>query len=95
MTSTIEKVMASLTSTAKVADLQGDMQEPRKGQGLTTDFGVKVSDTDNWSALLLVVAPLLLKSLLPSQAESPRWSKDWSFSFGRPYISRENPSIRS
>jgi len=42
-----KKMMTSLTSTAKVVDLQSDVQDPRKCQGLTTDFGVKISDTDN------------------------------------------------
>ncbi|KAH7915119.1 catalase-like domain-containing protein [Hygrophoropsis aurantiaca] len=37
-----------MTSTKKNVDLQHDIQEPTPGQGLTTDFGVKVSDTDNW-----------------------------------------------
>jgi hypothetical protein len=36
------------TSTAKVVDLQSDVQNPRKGQVLITDFDVKISDTDNW-----------------------------------------------
>ncbi|KIK99767.1 hypothetical protein PAXRUDRAFT_30287 [Paxillus rubicundulus Ve08.2h10] len=37
-----------MTSTAKVADLQRDTQEPLPREPLTTDHGVKVSDTDNW-----------------------------------------------
>jgi catalase len=49
MTSTTKRVVASLTSTAKIANLQGDTQQPSGGQGLTTDYGVKISDTDNWS----------------------------------------------
>jgi hypothetical protein len=41
----------SIPLTLKVADLQRDVQEPNKGQGLTTNYGVKISDTDNWWAL--------------------------------------------
>ncbi|KAG8220044.1 catalase-like domain-containing protein [Butyriboletus roseoflavus] len=36
------------TSTDKVVDLQHVIQEPRIGEHLTTDHGVKVADTDNW-----------------------------------------------
>lgn len=37
-----------MTSTRKIGDLQRDIQEPRPNDPLTTDHGVKVSDTDNW-----------------------------------------------
>lgn len=42
------KSLTTVTSTDKVSDLQRDIQEPRPGSHLTTDHGVKVSDTDNW-----------------------------------------------
>ncbi|EGO02731.1 hypothetical protein SERLA73DRAFT_158522 [Serpula lacrymans var. lacrymans S7.3] len=45
---TIQKAVSTVTSSAKIADLQSDIQEPKSGQALTTDHGVKVSDTDNW-----------------------------------------------
>lgn len=51
MSSLIEsakKTITVATSTDKVVDLQRDIQEPRTGEHLTTDHGVKVSDTDNW-----------------------------------------------
>ncbi|KAF8845348.1 catalase-domain-containing protein [Paxillus ammoniavirescens] len=43
-----KKTFTTMTSTAKVADLQRDIQEPLPHEPLTTDHGVKVSDTDNW-----------------------------------------------
>ncbi|KAF9229595.1 catalase-domain-containing protein [Gyrodon lividus] len=44
----MKKAFTAMTSTSKVADLQRDTQEPRAGEHLTTDHGVKISDTDNW-----------------------------------------------
>lgn len=43
-----KKAFTVATSTDKIADLQRDTQETRPGEHLTTDHGVKVSDTDNW-----------------------------------------------
>ncbi|KAH0838534.1 catalase-like domain-containing protein [Lanmaoa asiatica] len=43
-----KKAFTVATPTDKVVDLQRDIQEPRTGEHLTTDHGVKVSDTDNW-----------------------------------------------
>lgn len=38
-----------MTSNAKIADLQRDTVEPKPGKsGLKTDFGLSISDTDNW-----------------------------------------------
>ncbi|KIJ68684.1 hypothetical protein HYDPIDRAFT_147131 [Hydnomerulius pinastri MD-312] len=37
-----------MTATAKIADLQRDIKEPQAGEQLTTDHGLKISDTDNW-----------------------------------------------
>ncbi|KAF9243856.1 catalase-like domain-containing protein [Melanogaster broomeanus] len=48
MSSLVESAFTTMTATAKVADLQRDLQYPRAGEHLTTDHGVKVSDTDNW-----------------------------------------------
>ncbi|KAF8446207.1 catalase-like domain-containing protein [Boletus edulis BED1] len=43
-----KKAFTSATATEKVADLQRDIQTPQARDHLTTDHGVKVSDTDNW-----------------------------------------------
>ncbi|KAH9919532.1 catalase [Fomitopsis serialis] len=45
-----QSVFAAATETAKIADLQKDIQDPSKrpAKSLTTDHGVFVSDTDNW-----------------------------------------------
>lgn len=48
-----QKVTA-VTESAKIADLQKDMQEQAKF--LTTDHGVKVSETDNWSVAFTYAA---------------------------------------
>ncbi|KDR81875.1 hypothetical protein GALMADRAFT_221752 [Galerina marginata CBS 339.88] len=40
--------IADVTETAKVKDLGRDIVEPSHASVLTTDHGVKVSDTDNW-----------------------------------------------
>jgi catalase len=53
--STIERAFTTATSTAKVADLQRDIVDPTSGpvHGLTTDHGVKVSNTDDWCVFML------------------------------------------
>lgn len=69
MTSTIssaaKQMLTSATSTAKVVDLQRDSVDPKDkpNKGLTTDYGIYVSDTDNWSVLFLCpsVTPLWLR----------------------------------
>jgi catalase len=44
-----EKAVSAMTPTRKVVDLQRDtLQGLQDKQPLTTDHGVKVSDTDNW-----------------------------------------------
>lgn len=40
--------MQPARTTDKVADLQREIQETHPDEHLTTDHGVKVSDTDNW-----------------------------------------------
>lgn len=47
VTSAIKQAFTTATSTAKVADLQRDIVDPSV-HGLTTDHGVKVSNTDDW-----------------------------------------------
>ncbi|KAH7927367.1 catalase-domain-containing protein [Leucogyrophana mollusca] len=47
-TQSAKEMFTTTTSSKKVDDLQRDIQEPVAGGGLTTDHGVKVSDTDNW-----------------------------------------------
>ncbi|KAF9533564.1 catalase [Crepidotus variabilis] len=51
MSSLAQTVMHSLDNvvqTAKIRDLSKDFVEATSNDGLTTDHGVKVSDTDNW-----------------------------------------------
>ena len=48
MTSTAQKIMSSLTDTAKVADLRTNTITADRTTFLTTDHGVPVADTDNW-----------------------------------------------
>jgi catalase len=44
-----EKAVTAMAPTQKVVDLQRDtVQGLQAEQPLTTDHGVKVSDTDNW-----------------------------------------------
>ncbi|KAG9314602.1 catalase-like domain-containing protein [Chiua virens] len=43
-----KKAFTAVIPTDKIADLQRDTREPRTGEHLTTDHGVKASDTDNW-----------------------------------------------
>ncbi|KAJ7858839.1 catalase-like domain-containing protein [Mycena olivaceomarginata] len=49
MTSSIKQAFSEMTSSnAKIANLQRDTVDNKAGVGLTTDFGVKISNTDNW-----------------------------------------------
>ncbi|KZP32232.1 catalase-domain-containing protein [Athelia psychrophila] len=48
MSSAVKHAVASMTSNAKIADLQRDIHEPAKGDGLTSEFGVKIENTDDW-----------------------------------------------
>lgn len=54
-----KQMLSSVTDTAKVADLQRDSIDPKDkpNKGLTTDYGIYVSDTDNWSVLSLCLPP--------------------------------------
>ncbi|KIK49559.1 hypothetical protein CY34DRAFT_796992 [Suillus luteus UH-Slu-Lm8-n1] len=48
-----EKAVSAMTPTRKVVDLQRDtVQGVQDKQALTTDHGVKVSDTDNWLKII-------------------------------------------
>ena len=51
-TGALKASMSSHTKTAKDDDLRRDTVDPSRGgpNYLTTDPGVKVEDTDNWSA---------------------------------------------
>ena len=53
--STLNQALTAPTSTAKVVDLQRDIVDLASdaAQGLTTDHGVKISNTDDWSVLIL------------------------------------------
>lgn len=46
----VKRAFKTATSTAKVVDLDRDTMDSAafSGNTLTTDHGVKVSDTDNW-----------------------------------------------
>ncbi|KAI0786093.1 catalase [Abortiporus biennis] len=52
VTGAVKQAFVSATQSAKLADLQRDIQDPTatgsKGYTHTTDHGVPVSDTDNW-----------------------------------------------
>ncbi|KAJ7654073.1 catalase [Mycena polygramma] len=48
MPSTISQTVTSGTNTAKIADLQRCTVKTTPSTGLTTDHGLRVSDTDNW-----------------------------------------------
>lgn len=59
MSSLVEsaKAMASVTlKTDKANDLQRDTQLPQPDGKLTTDHGVKVTDTDNWCVAFELVS---------------------------------------
>lgn len=43
-----QSLMSAVVDTAKVKDLNKDKVLLEKGPSLTTDYGAKVSDTDNW-----------------------------------------------
>ncbi|KAL0960124.1 hypothetical protein HGRIS_011765 [Hohenbuehelia grisea] len=43
-----KEVFTAATDNAKVSDLQRNYVDPKAGGRLTTDFGVKVPDTDTW-----------------------------------------------
>ncbi|KAF7333781.1 Catalase [Mycena venus] len=47
----IKQAATNMTNTAKIADLQRCTVETVASTGLTTDHGVRVSDTDNWLKL--------------------------------------------
>jgi len=48
----VDKAFSSVTESAKVKDLNHDRVNLERGSCLTTDFGVKVADTDNWYLLV-------------------------------------------
>jgi hypothetical protein len=45
----------NVVQTAKVKDLSANTVQVTPSDGLTTDHGVKVSDTDNWCDCLYIV----------------------------------------
>lgn len=47
--SSIKNVVSKAIETAKVKDLKRDTVTMSGASGLTTDFGGKISDDDNWS----------------------------------------------
>lgn len=57
--STLKHAFDNITENAKVKDLSTDTVEITSSSGLTTDNGVKVSDTDNWYCSGLLVLDYL------------------------------------
>lgn len=55
MSSLVESAKKAFT-TDKIVDLELDIQMPIKENPLTTDHGVKVSDTDNWCVVCKLVS---------------------------------------
>lgn len=51
----VKNAFTGMASTAKVSDLQRNTIDHKTGPGLTTDHGVKISDTDNWYILSLFI----------------------------------------
>lgn len=51
--STVKHAFDNVVNTAKVKDLANNTVDITSSSGLTTDHGVKVSDTDNWYDLIL------------------------------------------
>lgn len=51
--STVMHAFNNVVQTAKVKDLSANTVQVTSSEGLTTDHGVKVSDTDNWCDYLL------------------------------------------
>jgi catalase len=52
--------ISSITDDPKRADLKRDIVDVTSESGLTTDHGVKVSDTDTWCVHLPLAMTLLL-----------------------------------
>ncbi|KAF8626349.1 hypothetical protein AX15_005006 [Amanita polypyramis BW_CC] len=48
VTAAAKEVLSSLTATDKIRDLQRDIVDAKPDSPLTTDHGVRISDTDNW-----------------------------------------------
>ena len=44
----VQKAFTKATNTAKVADLQRNTDIPNTNSGLKTDFGISISNTDDW-----------------------------------------------
>ncbi len=66
LTSAAKGLVQGNTSTDKTKCLESDTITPFVGSGLTTDHGVKISDTDNWYVLQRfssTISPLLIGKL--------------------------------
>ncbi|GJJ12175.1 catalase A [Clathrus columnatus] len=61
--SALKDTVMSITDTKKVKDLSYEICPAPKGQKMTTDYGVKVSDPDNWLRVVSekTVGPALLE----------------------------------
>ena len=51
MSANVQKAFKTATASAKIADLQRDTDELNKSSGLKTDFGLSISNTDDWYIL--------------------------------------------
>lgn len=84
-----KKVFTPIAPTDKVADLQRDIQDldtpdRNRPNDLTTDHGVKVSDTDNWCATFKLASMCWLVTCC-DQAQSDR---HWSRQTQRAHVAR-------
>lgn len=48
ITTAFKHALASVTENAKIKDMERDKVKPTTKSEMTTDFGGKISDTDNW-----------------------------------------------
>lgn len=73
VTEAIKSTFGGPKNTAKHADLQRDVVDPSKVKEnvLTTDHGVKVSDTDNWCVVQLFRT--MLAFLTAPKVEGIEW----------------------
>lgn len=45
---TLKDTVMSVAETKKIKDLANDITAATKGQNMSTDFGVKIQDPENW-----------------------------------------------
>lgn len=48
ITTAFQHALASVSDNAKIKDIERDKVTPTAKSEMTTDFGAKISNTDNW-----------------------------------------------